>query len=161
VFVSQPLLGRPSQLPKPALHVGTQAPDVHVVVPFALLHCVRHAPQFERLVLVLVSQPFEALPSQLPKPALHAPSVQTPPGHVSAALARLQVTLQSPQSVSVAMLRSQPLLALPSQFLKFAAHVGTHAPAVHVVVPLAFVHDVVHEPHVAVVLRDASQPLLC
>ena len=72
VLVSQPLTALPSQLPKPALHVGTHAPDVQVVEPFAFTHCVVQAPQLERLVLVLVSQPFEALPSQLPKPAVQA-----------------------------------------------------------------------------------------
>jgi hypothetical protein len=159
VFVSHPLTALPSQLPKPELQVGTQAPEVHVVVPFALTHCVLQAPQFDRLVFVFVSHPFELLPSQLPNPALHVPSVHTPAGQVSDAFARLQATLQSPQSVSVAMLRSQPLLALPSQFLKFAAHVGTHAPAVQVVVPLAFVHCVPHVPQFDVLLSDASQPL--
>ena len=125
------------------------------------MHPVPHEPQFERLVFVFVSQPVEALLSQLPKPELQAPSVQTPPGHVSAALARLHVTLQSPQSVSVAVLRSQPLLGLPSQLLKFAAQVGTQAPAVHVVVPLALVHCVPHVPQFDVVFSEASQPLLC
>jgi hypothetical protein len=159
VFVSQPFTALPSQLPNPALQDGTHAPDVQVVVPFAFTHCVPQLPQFERLVFVLVSHPVEALPSQLPNPALHVPRVHAPPGHVSAALARLHTTLQSPQSESVAMLRSQPLLALPSQFLKFAAHVGTHAPAVQVVVPFAFVHCVPQVPQFDVVFSDASQPL--
>lgn len=159
VFVSQPFTALPSQLPNPALQVGTQAPEVQVVVPFEFTHCVPQAPQFERLVFVLVSHPVEALLSQLPNPALHAPSVQVPPGQVSAALARLQATLQSPQSVSVAVLRSQPLFALPSQFLKFAAQVGTQAPAVQVVVPFVLVHCVPHVPQFDVVFSEASQPL--
>jgi len=45
VFVSHLLLGRPSQLPNPLLQFGTQAPEVHCVVPFGLMHCVPHTPQ--------------------------------------------------------------------------------------------------------------------
>jgi len=112
-------------------------------------------------LFVFVSHPVEGLLSQLPKPALHAPSVHAPPGQVSVAFARLQLTLQSPQSVSVAVLRSQPLFGLPSQLLKFAAQLGTQAPAVQAVVPFVLVHCVVHVPQVATVLSDASQPLLC
>jgi hypothetical protein len=117
VLVSQPFAALPSQLPKPALHVGTQALAVQVVLPFGLLQGLAQTPQLLMLFVVLVSQPFEALPSQFPKPAEQAPRVQTPAGQLSAAFARSHSTLQSPQSVTVAMLRSQPLLALPSQFL--------------------------------------------
>jgi hypothetical protein len=95
----------------------------------------------------------------LPNPALQVPSVHTPDGQVSLALARLHTVLQSAQSVSVAMLRSQPLLALPSQLLKLAEHVGTHAPPVHVVEPLAFVQAVPQAPQFDVfVERFTSQP---
>jgi hypothetical protein len=161
VFVSQPFTALPSQFPNPALQLGTQAPEVHCVVPFGLRHCVPHAPQLLRFVFVFVSHPVDGLLSQLPNPEVHAPSVHAPPGQVSAALARLHATLQSPQSVSVAVLRSQPLLGLPSQLLKFAAHDGTHAPAVQAVVPFVLVHCVPHAPQFDVVFSDASQPLLC
>jgi hypothetical protein len=161
VFVSQPLTALPSQFPNPALHVGTQAPVVQVVVPFAFVHWVPQAPQFERLVFVFVSQPLEALPSQLPNPEVHVPSVHTPELHDSLAFARLQVAPQSPQSVRLLMFRSQPLFGLPSQLLKLMLQVGTHAPAVHVVVPFAFVHAVPQAPQFVVVFSDASQPLLC
>jgi hypothetical protein len=60
------LLARPSQLPKPGLH----APIVHVPVPqlaaaFGNEQPLPHAPQFAVLVSG-ASQPFAALPSQLP-----------------------------------------------------------------------------------------------
>jgi hypothetical protein len=63
--VSQPLVAFPSQLPQPALQVGTQALPVQVVVPCALLQAVPQAPQFDALLLVSVSQPVVGLPSQL------------------------------------------------------------------------------------------------
>ena len=44
-FASQPLLAMPSQLPNPAVHVGTQTPAVQVVEPFALVHAVAQLPQ--------------------------------------------------------------------------------------------------------------------
>jgi len=57
VFCSQPLAGLLSQLEKPELHAGTQAPAVQLVV-----------------VLSATSQPLEAVLSQFPKPELHVPS---------------------------------------------------------------------------------------
>jgi hypothetical protein len=65
-LVSQPFAALLSQFPKPELHVGTQALDVQAVVPFALLQGLVHAPQLLMSLVVLVSQPFEALPSQFP-----------------------------------------------------------------------------------------------
>jgi len=70
-FASQPFEARLSQLAKPELQVGTQAPDVHAVVPLAFVQLLPQLPQFAVLVFVFVSQPFEAMPSQLPNPALH------------------------------------------------------------------------------------------
>ncbi len=75
VFCSQPLAGLLSQLEKPVLHVGTQAPPVQAVVPFALVHALLQVPQLV-VVLSATSQPFDAVLSQFPKPALHVPSWQ-------------------------------------------------------------------------------------
>jgi hypothetical protein len=66
VLVSQPFAALPSQFPKPELHVGTQALEVQVVVPFGLVQGLEHAPQLLMSLVVFVSQPFEALPSQFP-----------------------------------------------------------------------------------------------
>jgi hypothetical protein len=115
VFVSHPFVATPSQLPHPATQDGTQAPAVQPVVPWTFVQATPQDPQLDAVVCVFVSQPFEATASQLPKPAAHAPSVQLPPLHVSAAFARSQTTLQPPQSVSVLMFFSQPLFGLPSQ----------------------------------------------
>jgi hypothetical protein len=74
VLTSQPLLEVPSQLPNPALHVpSAQVPDAHDSDAFAKSHTAPQTPQLESVVR-LVSQPFVALPSQLPKFALHVPS---------------------------------------------------------------------------------------
>jgi hypothetical protein len=115
VLVSQPLDAMPSQSAHPATHVGTQAPAVQVVVPWALAQALPQAPQFDELVWRFVSQPLTVLPSQFPKPELHALSAQVPPLHVAVAFARLQATPQPPQSVRVLTLRSHPLFGLLSQ----------------------------------------------
>jgi hypothetical protein len=63
---SQPLLGFPSQLPKPVLQVGLQtrlpALPVQAVVPLEFVHCTLHAPQ-AATVLSCVSQPGDAVQS--------------------------------------------------------------------------------------------------
>ena len=71
------------------IDVPRHVPAVHV---WFAGHALPHAPQWALLVCVLVSQPFALLPSQLAKPALQDPMVQTPfaqpgvafttPGHV-------------------------------------------------------------------------------
>ena len=73
VFCSQPLAGLLSQLEKPELHAGTQAPAVQAVVPFAFVQALLQVPQLV-VVLSATSQPLEAVLSQFPKPELHVPS---------------------------------------------------------------------------------------
>jgi hypothetical protein len=74
VFTSQPFAALPSQLPKPALHVpSVHVPEEHDSAAFAKSHTAPHVPQLV-FVVSLVSQPFAALPSQLPKPAAHEES---------------------------------------------------------------------------------------
>ena len=53
------------------------------------------------LVFVFVSQPFAALPSQLPQPALHERMAQVPVEQVAIALARAHATPHAPQLISV------------------------------------------------------------
>jgi hypothetical protein len=73
-FVSQPFATLPSQLPNPVEQPMAHVPPEHDGVPFAAEQGAPHAPQFAVLEFRLVSQPFAALPSQLPNPALHAVS---------------------------------------------------------------------------------------
>lgn len=88
-----------SQLPKPAVQVGTQAPLGHDVVPLAFEHVVPQAPQLA-VVVSDVSQPFETLPSQLPKPVLHA-MAHDPSAQLAAPLLLLHTEPQAPQFVTL------------------------------------------------------------
>jgi hypothetical protein len=90
-LASQPFATLPSQLPQPALQVIEQAPSVQEALPFTPLQALPQVPQLEMLVCVLVSHPFELMPSQLPQPALHVPSAQVPLAHDSLAFARSQL----------------------------------------------------------------------
>jgi hypothetical protein len=66
VLVSHPLMGLPSQLPNPVLHVGVQTPAVHETVPFGFVHTVPHVPQLLIVEFRSASQPLLKLASQLP-----------------------------------------------------------------------------------------------
>lgn len=159
-FVSHPSATPPVQFPNPAAHAMEQTAAVHVAVPFAVEQAAPQAPQLAALVCVLTSQPLEVSPSQFPVPALHETSWQVPVAHDTLAFAAEHPTPHPPQSVAVRRFVSHPLFALPSQFAKPAAHVGTQTPAVHAVPPLAFVHATPHAPQlVTLVPRFASQPL--
>ena len=66
MLTSQPLFATPSQLAKPAAQAPRmQAPVAHDSAAFARSHTTPQAPQFDRVV-VLVSHPLLASPSQLP-----------------------------------------------------------------------------------------------
>jgi hypothetical protein len=119
---SQPLDTCASQLPKFELHAIAQAPSAQLGVPLLLLHVVPQAPQFATLIWVFTSQPLALSPSQLPKPEEHVPSTQLPDAHDSAAFARSHTAPHAPQLESVLKLVSQPFAALPSQLPKFALH---------------------------------------
>jgi len=158
-LVSQPFETFPSQLPNPAVHAMEQLPLEHDAVPFALEHEAPHAPQFVRLELRLVSQPFAALPSQLPKPALQAVSWQVPVAQEAEAFVKLHVVPQAPQDDRVLRLVSQPSVGSPLQFANPEAQVGVHVPPVQLVEPFALVHVRQQVPQFDVlVLRFASQP---
>ncbi len=114
MLVSQPLLGRLSQLPKPELQVGVHVPLGHVVVPFGFVHCVPHVPQLET-VLSDASQPLVTRPSQLPKLALQ-PIEQAPRAQLGVPLLLLQIVPQAPQfEVLICVFTSQPFAPAPSQ----------------------------------------------
>lgn len=98
VLVSQPLVSVPSQLPHPELQLMPQALEVQVGVPFVELHALLQPPQCVGFVAVLISQPFDALLSQLPKPALHV-MPHTPLLHVLVPLVELHTLPHEPQFV--------------------------------------------------------------
>jgi hypothetical protein len=160
--VSQPSQGSPSQFPKFWLHTGTQAVPTQSVVPLEFVQVLPQTPQWASLFVKFVSQPLPGVPSQLPKPAVHVPSVHMPLGHVSVAFARLHGVPHALQSVSVSMLVSHPSSGLPLQFRQKPLHTGaqSYVPGIPVqlVVPCPFVHVLPHEAQFAVVPRVVSQP---
>lgn len=68
VGVSQPSFGLPLQSPKPAAHVGLQAPAVQAVLPFVFEQATPQAPQL-LVVVIAVSQPSAGLLLQSAHPA--------------------------------------------------------------------------------------------
>jgi hypothetical protein len=114
-FVSQPSETWPLQLPNPVEHVIEQVPAEHEGVPFVVEQGAPQAPQLVLLVCVLVSQPFAALPSQLPNPALHDTSWHVPVAQEALPLVIAQAVPQAPQLGVVWRFVSHPLFGLPSQ----------------------------------------------
>lgn len=109
------MLALPSQLAQPAAQLGTHAPDVHAVVPCALVHAI---PQPLQLLVVpsWVSQPLDAVESQLPQPLVQELIWQVPLEHTGVALARVQALLQAPQWLTfVPSVTSQPFETRVSQ----------------------------------------------
>ena len=115
-FASHPFTTLPSQLPKPALHeLSAHTPAEHEALALANEHTVPQPPQFDTLVLVFVSQPFDALASQLPKPALHT-GVQRPDTQDVVPFMFAHAVPHAPQLVELVLrFVSQPLFGLPSQ----------------------------------------------
>jgi hypothetical protein len=158
-FVSQPFDGLPSQSLNPALHEATwHVPLPQVAVAFGSEHATPHAPQLPS-VFSAVSQPFAGLPSQLLKPALHAPSSHVPLSQVAVAFGLEHAVPHAPQLPSVFSVASQPFAGLPSQSLKPALHDATwQVPLLHVAVAFGFEHVAPHAPQLPSVLRALSQP---
>jgi hypothetical protein len=114
-FTSQPFAALPSQFAKPGLQVIPHAPAVQVAAPLFVLQAVTQAPQWVGSALRFTSQPFAALPSQFPNPALQV-MPQTPALHVAVPFVELQVPPQLPQCAgSTLRFTSQPFEASPSQ----------------------------------------------
>ena len=160
VFVSQPLLALPSQLPEPALQLGVQLPPMQAVVPFGLLHVVPHAPQLPALVVRLVSQPLLAMPSQLPQPGAQL-GTQLPAVQVVVPCGLVHESPHEPQLATLFVrFVSQPLLPLPSQLPKPGKHAGMHAPPVHIVEPFGLMHGRLQPPQLFTLFWTlVSQPL--
>ncbi len=94
-----------------------QALDAQVLVALGRAgHAAPQPPQCATVLVVLVSQPLPALPSQLPKPVLHA-KPQVPDAQVADALpGAAQTLLQRPQcEVEVSVRTSQPSLGAALQ----------------------------------------------
>lgn len=120
------------QLPYPSTQLDEQMPPPQTRdATFWVPHGLVQLPQWAASVVRLISQPFEAVPSQSPNPELHPATAHVPVAHVAVAFGRLQGIPQAPQFVSVARSVSHPLTMLLSQLPHPAAHVGVHAPDRH------------------------------
>lgn len=158
VFTSQPFATLPSQFAKPALQVMPHALPEQNAVPFVPLHALPQLPQWLAVFVVFTSQPFAALPSQLPNPALQV-MPQFPPPQVAVPFVELHTLPQEPQLlVLFDVLISQPLACAPSQFAKPALHEMLQLPAVHDGVPFAVPQALPQVPQFVVVVRFVSQP---
>jgi hypothetical protein len=142
------------------LHEATpQVPVVQVPVALAGAHCAPHEPQFA-FVLSEVSQPFEALPSQLPQPLVHA-GTHAPLVHAVVPLAFVQATPQAPQFSVEFSAVSQPSVTSPLQLPQPVLHEIEHTPSAQLAVPLALPQTVPHVPQLVVLVCVlVSQPLL-
>jgi hypothetical protein len=116
----------------PAHPVGTHVVPMHVVPG---MHIAPHRPQSALLFVRLVSQPFEALPSQLPQPGRHAPIVHMLPAHAGRAFGNPGHRLpHAPQLFGSDVVFAQPV----GQHICPGAHAGpplqpgdTHTPDTH------------------------------
>jgi hypothetical protein len=99
MFTSQPLAASPSQSAKPSLQVMPQRPAVHDAVPLVPLHALPHAPQCATVFCRFTSQPFAALRSQSPNPALHELIAHMPATQEGVAFAGRHALPQRPQCV--------------------------------------------------------------
>ncbi len=124
---------------------------------------VPHAPQWAALVSKPVSHPFAVMPSQSPKPAVHAVA-HAPVTHVAVVFGVPSPGHMRPHAPqlrgSLCNCASQPFTALPSQFAKPALQAArSHAPAAQRPTPFAGAHARPHAPQFAVLLvGSVSQP---
>lgn len=139
-----------------------QIPAEHVGVPFVELQANPHTPQLAVLDAVLVSQPFDAIPSQSPQPGSHTVTRHAPEEHDSVACGRSQIVSHAPQSVSARRFLSQPSDATPLQLPHPGLQPATvHTPPEHPDVPFGVTHAAPQPPQLAgSVVVVVSQPLL-
>jgi len=162
VSISQPLTAAPSQSRNVPVHVNPHVPAAHVDVALARVgHAVPHAPQCAAVLVVFVSQPVVALPSQSPQPTEHV-NPHVPAVHPIVALLRAGHTLPHAPQFDVLARRSlsHPSAALALQSENPALHVNPHVPAAQM--ELAFAragHALPHAVQLAAsVLKFDSQP---
>jgi len=132
-FLSQPLATLPSQLSQPALQEAMpQVEPEQDEVALAAKQALPQAPQLVTLVVVSISQPLAALPSQLAQPALQDPIPHTAPEQAGVALAAVQTMPHAPQlPASVSRLDSQPSITFKLQSFQLALQLMPQADAAH------------------------------
>jgi hypothetical protein len=162
VFVSQPLLRLPSQLPNPPLHEGLHTPARHDVVPFMLVHATLQPPQFDVLLWRFASQPLPYAPSQFWKGMVHDWTTHWLPAQPGTPFGTEQTVPHAPHALMLLVIAvSQPLPMAASQLSKPAAHTMPHAPFVHEGEPWLLLHAAPQEPQLPMLVAVfTSQPLL-
>jgi hypothetical protein len=148
----------PEQLVCPLGHVALHVPLRHAAEPpVGAVHTRPQAPQWATVLRRSVSHPLAALPSQLPKPVLHAPRVHVPLVQVALALAKLHTRPQAPQLFTSEAVARQT----PEQLVCPAGQVCPHTPPVQLAPPpVAGVQTFRQRPQLAVsVWMLVSQPL--
>jgi hypothetical protein len=140
------------------VHTGVQQLDAVHTCPAP--HASPQSPQCALLVRTSTSQPFASLPSQLPKPALHA-MPHEPPLQVGVEAGRVgQASPQPPQCATSLRLCSHPFAGLPSQSSKPASHVKPQPPSMQVLVAWAgAVHGLSQPPQWRVLVLVSAQLL--
>ncbi len=163
-LVSQPLLGSPSQSPKPSLQrARVHAPAAQPATPLATTHALPQAPQWAGAVASSTSQPLAGSPSQSAKPASQV-APQRESSQVAVACGRAgQALRHAPQWAGLAARStSQPLAAAPSQLPKPVAQTTAHAPLMQAGVELGAAAQVLPQAPQwgAAEVTSVSQPLL-
>jgi hypothetical protein len=160
-LTSQPSALCELQLPNPSLQeASAHEPAAQVGVAFAKVQALPQAPQWKVDVFRLVSQPFAALPSQLPEPWLQAIE-QFPPAQLGMPLVALQALPQAPQCVTVLeVLTSQPVAYCRSQSAQGAVQLSTpQVVPLQVGWPCATLHCVPQAPQaLTLFVSGVSQP---
>lgn len=159
---SQPLLGSPSQSPKPASHAPLRHwPVLQSPVACASAHGWLQAPQ-SLAVLSDFSQPSAADWLQSAKPGVHCCMTQPPSPQLAwATFASLVQSLpQLPQLCASRRSLSQPVSTLPSQFARPPRHVSSQPspPQLEASTSGRRKQDVPQLPQLSGSLRSISQP---
>lgn len=138
------------QSAKPRLHdTNVHVRVAQLAVAFGSEQATPQPPQFAS-VLRLVSQPFESIVSQLPKPAAQVSVRQPPVAHDAVAFARVHAAPQPPQLVRVVVGVSQPSGADRLQSANPPLHVTiAQLPLAHRSLAFARSQRVPHPPQLA------------
>ena len=160
MFVSQPLVALPSQLPQPVSQAIPHPPEVQDGVPLLALQTLGHDPQCAGSLFKSASQPSPTKPLQFDQPAEHVVMEQALPEQADVAWFVLHARPQPPQFNALELvLVSQPFTKLLSQSPIGAVQAMPQVPLLHDGLPPDALHAFAHVPQwVASFLRLTSQP---
>ena len=136
-------------------------PPKQDAVPFGFVHALPQLPQLATLVLRFASQPFAALPSQLPNPRLQM-GAQAPAEQTVVPFAFVQAPPHEPQFATLIwVFVSQPFDKVPSQLPNPESHAMAQDPTEQLAVPFTLLQSVPQLPQFATLeFVFTSQPLV-